>query len=60
MENSKEVRLPCRRKNLCFSVIPEKELMVKDQVAQMVKGDFGGLCGIIYCARQALLKWPLS
>ena len=53
MENPEEVRLPCRRNNLCFSVIAKKELKAKDQVAQIVSGDFDGLCGIVYCARQA-------
>lgn len=53
MENPEEVRLPCRRNNLCFSVIDKKELKAKDQVAQIVSSDFNGICGIVYCARQA-------
>lgn len=52
MENHTIVRLPCRRSNLCFSVLPKKENKAKEQVAQMVRDDFNGHCGIIYCARQ--------
>ena len=34
-------------------MIAKKETKAKDQVAQIVSSDFGGLCGIVYCARQA-------
>ena len=53
MPNPDIVRLPCRRDNLCFSVVAKKEAKAKDQVAQIVSSDFDGLCGIVYCARQA-------
>lgn len=53
MENPEVVRMPCRRNNLCFSVVSKKEAKAKDQVAQIVNSDFDGLCGIVYCARQA-------
>ena len=53
MENPEVVKLPCRRRNLCFSVVSKKETKAKDQVAQIVSGDFNGQCGIVYCARQA-------
>lgn len=51
MPNPDIVRLPCRRDNLCLLVVAKKE--AKDQVAQIVSSDFDGLCGIVYCARQA-------
>ena len=53
MENPEVVRLPCRRNNLCFSLVSKQETKAKDQVARIVANDFDGLCGIVYCARQA-------
>ena len=53
MQNHAVVRLPCRRHNLCFSVLPKKENKAKEKVAQIIRNDFDGQCGIIYCARQA-------
>jgi len=53
MVNPEVVRLPCRRINLCFSVVAKKETKAKYQVVQIVSSDFDGLCGIVYCARQA-------
>ena len=53
MKNPEVVRMPCRRNNLCFSVVSKKEAKAKDQVAQIVSTEFDGQCGIVYCARQA-------
>ena len=47
------VKLPCRRNNLCFSVIPKKEAKAKQQIADIISKDFDGQCGIVYCSKQA-------
>lgn len=53
MQNEVVLRLPCRRNNLGFSVLTKKETKAKEQIAEIIKSDFGGQCGIVYCARQA-------
>ncbi|XP_028394407.1 uncharacterized protein LOC114518586 [Dendronephthya gigantea] len=47
------VKMSCRRNNLSFSVIPKKETKAKNQVCELILGEFNNSCGIIYCARQA-------
>ena len=47
------LKLPCRRNNLCFSVVPKKEAKAKQQIADIISKDFDGQCGIVYCSKQA-------
>lgn len=53
MQDHTILRIPCRRSNLCYSVVQKKETKVKQQVCDMTVEMFSNSCGIVYCARQA-------
>ena len=57
------VKLPCRRNNLCFSVIPKKEAKAKQQIADIISKDFAILVStvlFIVRSKQTLSKWPFN
>lgn len=53
MQDHVIVRLPCRRNNMCFSVVTKQETKAKEQVSVIISNDFDGQCGIVYCTKQA-------
>ncbi len=47
------IRMPCRRENLSFSVVKKRDTKAKRQVASIIETDHTGTCGIVYCATRA-------
>jgi RecQ family ATP-dependent DNA helicase len=53
MKNEQVVKMPCRRDNLHYNIIPKKESQSKQQVANIISKEHMNECGIVYCATQA-------
>ena len=53
MNDPQVIKMPCRRDNLHYSIIPKKESQSKKQVAEIIEKDHSDECGIVYCATQS-------
>ena len=53
MDDAQVIRMPCRRENLQYNVVPKKESRSKQQVAEIVSKEHIDDCGIVFSATQA-------